>query len=58
MQLSIPYHGKKTVEVTLSEAQLLGILEPNAIPSQGEREVLHEATAGLLRFSREQRRYW
>lgn len=50
MQLSIPYHGKKTVEVTLSEAQLLGILEPNAIPSQGEREVLHEATAGIASF--------
>lgn len=50
MQLSIPYHGKKTVEITLPEAQLLGILEPNAIPSQGEREVLHEATAGIASF--------
>jgi len=50
MQLSIPYHGKRSVEITLPEAPLLGILEPNAIPSHGEKEVLLEATTEVASF--------
>lgn len=50
MQLSIPYLRDQEIEVTISNKNLLGILEPNAIPSAGEKESLEKATADLVVF--------
>ncbi|WP_320121871.1 nickel-dependent lactate racemase [uncultured Sphaerochaeta sp.] len=50
MQLSIPYLRDQEIEVTISNKNLLGILEPNAIPSAGEKKSLERATADLVAF--------
>jgi nickel-dependent lactate racemase len=50
MQLSIPYLGDQKIEVAISDENLLGILEPNTIPSAGEKESLGRATANLAAF--------
>ncbi|NCC65802.1 MAG: DUF2088 domain-containing protein, partial [Spirochaetia bacterium] len=50
MQLSIPYRDQQQLNIEISDAYLSGVLEPNEVPSLGEREALSSSVGTLAGF--------
>ena len=47
MKIKVPY-GKEYQEVTVEDARVLGVVEPNPVPRRDEEKLFHEALAAPL----------